>query len=76
MNPPRFGTTTSRYEPSNFEHEFYGTVTLRRALAKSMNVATVKVAEMVGLRRRRETRPQSRHQRRREGHPRRRARRL
>src|SRR5262249_19076664 len=27
---------------------FYGTVTLRQALAKSMNVATVKVAEMVG----------------------------
>jgi penicillin-binding protein 1B len=36
------------YEPHNFEHEFYGPVTLRTALAKSLNVATIKVAEMVG----------------------------
>lgn len=36
------------YEPGNFEHEFYGPVTLRHALAKSLNVATIKVAEMVG----------------------------
>ncbi len=36
------------YEPNNFEHKFYGPVTLRRALAKSLNVTTVKVAEMVG----------------------------
>jgi penicillin-binding protein 1B len=36
------------YEPDNFKHEFHGTVTFRQALAKSMNVATVRVAEMVG----------------------------
>jgi len=36
------------YEPENFEHEFEGPVTLRRAMAKSLNVATIKVAEMVG----------------------------
>ena len=36
------------YEPGNFEHEFYGPVTLRTALAHSLNVATVKVAEKVG----------------------------
>ncbi len=36
------------YEPGNFHGEFYGTTTLRRALAHSMNVATIKVAEMVG----------------------------
>jgi len=36
------------YEPSNFKHEFHGIVTLRDALAHSLNVATVKVAEMVG----------------------------
>ena len=36
------------YEPGNFKHEFHGVTTLRRALAKSMNIATVKVAEMVG----------------------------
>jgi penicillin-binding protein 1B len=36
------------YEPGNFEKHFMGTVTLRKALAHSLNVATVKVAEMVG----------------------------
>jgi penicillin-binding protein 1B len=36
------------YEPDNFEHKFYGEVTLRDALAHSLNVATVKVAETVG----------------------------
>jgi len=46
--PTTFWYDDKPYEPNNFEHEFYGTVTLRRALAKSMNVATIKVAEMVG----------------------------
>ena len=36
------------YQPSNFGDQFYGTVTLRRALAKSMNLATVSLAEKVG----------------------------
>ena len=36
------------YEPSNFEHKFYGEVTLRDAMAHSLNVATVKVAEEAG----------------------------
>lgn len=36
------------YEPSNFEHKFYGAVTLRDAMAHSLNVATVKVAEQAG----------------------------
>ncbi len=40
-NPP--------YTPSNFEKKFYGSVTLREALAHSLNVATVKVAEQVGF---------------------------
>jgi penicillin-binding protein 1B len=42
----RFGTQV--YEPTNFGDQFYGTVTLRRALAKSMNLATVSLAEKVG----------------------------
>jgi penicillin-binding protein 1B len=46
--PTTFMYDGKPYEPSNFEHTFYGTVTLRRALAKSMNIATIKVAEMVG----------------------------
>jgi penicillin-binding protein 1B len=46
--PTTFWFDGKPYEPSNFEHKFYGDVTLRTALAKSMNVATVKVAEMAG----------------------------
>jgi penicillin-binding protein 1B len=46
--PTTFLFDGQEYEPGNFEHEFYGPVTLRRALAKSLNVATIKVAEMVG----------------------------
>jgi len=38
------------YTPGNFENKFFGPVTLRTALAHSLNVATVKVAEMVGYR--------------------------
>ena len=41
--------TQPPYEPSNFEKKFYGPVTLRDALARSLNVATVKVAQMVGF---------------------------
>lgn len=46
--PTTFWYDNKPYEPGNFKHEFHGTVTLRQALAKSMNVATVKVAEMIG----------------------------
>ncbi len=36
------------YQPSNFHEQFYGPVTLRKALSKSMNLATVSLAEKVG----------------------------
>jgi len=36
------------YQPGNYDQEYDGPITLRRALAKSRNVATVKVAESVG----------------------------
>jgi penicillin-binding protein 1B len=39
------------YTPQNYEGNYMGYVTLRRALAHSLNVATVKVAEMVGYNR-------------------------
>ena len=42
----RFGDDV--YEPNNYHQAFYGNITLRRALAKSANVATVKLAEAVG----------------------------
>ncbi len=36
------------YEPKNYEDEYYGNVTVREALALSLNVATVNLAQMVG----------------------------
>jgi penicillin-binding protein 1B len=46
--------TTFTYEgqtwtPRNYEDEYDGVITLRRALASSRNVATIKVAESVGF---------------------------
>ncbi len=38
------------WAPENYEHEYDGLITLRRALALSRNVATIKVAERAGLR--------------------------
>jgi penicillin-binding protein 1B len=46
--PSVFFFEDKEYIPTNYEDEYHGMVTLRRALAMSMNVATVKVAEMVG----------------------------
>jgi penicillin-binding protein 1B len=37
------------YSPGNFEKKFYGKVTLREAMAHSLNVATVKVGQLVGF---------------------------
>jgi len=39
----------STWAPQNFEHEVYGQVTLARALAESLNLATVKLGMDVGL---------------------------
>jgi penicillin-binding protein 1B len=46
--PTTFWYDGKPYEPNNFEKDFRGVVTLRYALAHSLNVATIKVAEMVG----------------------------
>ncbi len=46
--PTTFNFDGQTYRPNNFKNEFHGTVTFRKALAKSMNVAAVKVAQMVG----------------------------
>ncbi|MGD0296152.1 MAG: PBP1A family penicillin-binding protein [Bryobacteraceae bacterium] len=46
--PTTFWFDGKPYEPSNFEHKFYGNVSLRDAMAHSLNVATVKVAEEIG----------------------------
>jgi penicillin-binding protein 1B len=47
--PTTFSFDNQTYEPGNFRHEFMGDVTLRTALAHSLNVATVSLAQQVGL---------------------------
>ncbi len=49
--PTTFQFDGKEYTPNNYGEQFHGTVTLREALTRSLNVATVKVAEMVGYRR-------------------------
>ena len=49
--PPSSSTRTRSTCPQNYEDKYLGYVTLRKALAHSLNVATVKVAEMVGYER-------------------------
>lgn len=46
--PAVFFYGDKEYMPENYEDNYLGPVTLRTALAKSLNVATVKVAEIVG----------------------------
>jgi len=48
--PTTFQFDNQSYQPGNFRQDFMGTVTLRQALAHSLNVATVKLAQMVGYR--------------------------
>ncbi len=47
--PTTFWFEDQPYEPKNYEDAYDGPVTLRHALARSKNSATVKVAEMVGF---------------------------
>ncbi len=46
--PTTFQFDGKEYTPNNYGEQFHGIVTLREALTRSLNVATVKVAEMVG----------------------------
>ena len=46
--PSTFAYGDSIYEPRNYKEEYHGEVTLRYALAMSLNNATVKVAEEIG----------------------------
>ena len=48
--PTTFYYDDRTYQPGNFHDKFYGTVTLRFALKKSLNIPTIKVAEKVGYR--------------------------
>ena len=47
-SPETFFSGRTAYQPANFRNESFGNLTFRQALAKSDNVAAVKVAEMVG----------------------------
>jgi penicillin-binding protein 1B len=49
--PTTFEFDGKEYTPDNYGAEFYGTVTVRDALIHSLNVATVRVAELIGYRR-------------------------
>ena len=49
--PTTFEFDGKEYTPNNYGQEFYGTVTVHDALMHSLNVATVKVAEMIGYQR-------------------------
>jgi penicillin-binding protein 1B len=46
--PATFTSDGRRYTPNDYGSKFHGTVTLRDALVDSMNVATVKLAELIG----------------------------
>ena len=46
--PTSFLMDGKPYQPENFRHEQFGTLTLRQALAKSDNIAAVKLAQQVG----------------------------
>jgi penicillin-binding protein 1B len=47
--PTTFTFNKQPYQPANFHNEYHGMVTVRQALAKSMNIPTIKVAEKVGF---------------------------
>ena len=46
--PTTFDFDGKEYTPNNYGEKFHGKVTIREALTDSLNVATVKVAELVG----------------------------
>jgi penicillin-binding protein 1B len=49
--PTTFNFDGKDYTPNNYGEEFFGTVTTRQALMHSLNVATIKVAQLVGYQR-------------------------
>lgn len=48
-SPQTWETVESLWEPANYENEYDGPITWRRALAHSRNLATIKVAEQIGF---------------------------
>ncbi len=50
-SPLEVPTTSGPWRPANYDGEFHGEVPVRRALERSMNVATARLAQEVGVRR-------------------------
>jgi penicillin-binding protein 1B len=50
-SPFTWNYENQEWKPANYNDEYFGLVTLRRALEKSLNAATVRVARDVGIRR-------------------------
>jgi penicillin-binding protein 1B len=46
--PTQFTFEDLEYEPKNFKEEYLGQVTMRQAITKSLNIATIKFAEKTG----------------------------
>ena len=46
--PTQFNFEDLEYEPRNFKEEYPGQVTMRQAITKSLNIATIKFAERTG----------------------------
>ncbi len=46
--PTQFTFEDLEYEPRNYKQQYLGQVTLRQAITKSLNVATIKLAETIG----------------------------
>jgi penicillin-binding protein 1B len=47
--PAHFQFEDQLYEPRNFQEEYLGQVTMRQAVSRSLNIATIKFAETIGL---------------------------
>ena len=47
--PISFETGNSTYTPHNYDEKFEGTITLRRALAQSRNIPTLRLADRLGI---------------------------
>jgi penicillin-binding protein 1B len=47
--PTQFTFDDLEYEPKNFKEEYLGQVTMRQAITKSLNIATIKLAQKVGF---------------------------
>jgi penicillin-binding protein 1A len=47
--PITFEVGTNSYTPHNYDDKFEGTITLRRALAQSRNIPTLRLADRIGI---------------------------